>query len=73
MIHHDSSHGAPHDASCTTQTKTTYLGNTSDHVLNERLDGTQARNVLTGTVPDGEDDLVGLGGLDLYDQLLLPM
>jgi hypothetical protein len=43
----------------------TYLGDTGDHVLDERLDGPEACDMLAGTVPDGEDDLGVLGGLDL--------
>jgi hypothetical protein len=42
-----------------------HLGHTGDHVLDEGLDGTQAGDVLARTVPDGEDDLGLLGGLDL--------
>lgn len=42
-----------------------HLCNTDDHVLDQRLDGPQACNVLSGTVPDCELDLVVLGGLDL--------
>lgn len=43
----------------------THLRDTDDHVLDQRLDGPQACDVLSGTVPDRELDLVVLGGLDL--------
>ena len=44
-----------------------HLGDTSEHVANHRLDGTQASDVLTGSVPDSEDDLRSLLRLDLVD------
>lgn len=43
----------------------THLCNTNDHVLNQRLDGPQASDVLSGTVPNSEDDLGRFGGFDL--------
>lgn len=42
-----------------------HLRNTNDHVLDQRLDGPQACDVLSGTVPDCELDLVLLGGVEL--------
>ena len=44
-----------------------HLGDTSEHVANHRLDGTHASDVLTGSVPDSEDDLRSLLRLDLVD------
>lgn len=44
-----------------------HLGDTSEHVADHRLDGTQASDVLTGSVPDSEDDLRSLLRLDLVD------
>ena len=41
------------------------LGDTNDHVLDQRLDGPQASNVLAATVVDGEGDLGAGLGLDL--------
>jgi hypothetical protein len=44
-----------------------HLGNPSEHVADHRLDGTQASNVLTGSMPDSEDDLRSLLRLDLVN------
>lgn len=41
------------------------LCDTDDHVLDQGLDGPEAGNVLSGTVPDGELDFSLLGGVDL--------
>lgn len=43
----------------------THLCDTGNHVLDQRLDSPQARNVLSGTVPYGKDDFGRLGGFDL--------
>ena len=42
-----------------------HLCDTDDHVLDHRLDGSETGNVLSVSVPDSEDDLVGLWLLDL--------
>lgn len=41
------------------------LGDTGDHVLDQRLDGSETSDVLSGTVPDSEDNLGALGSLNL--------
>ena len=46
-------------------TSRAYLGDTGDHVLDKRLDGSETSNVLSGTVEDGEGDLRTGGSLDL--------
>jgi hypothetical protein len=42
-----------------------HLCDTDDHVLDHRLDGSETGNVLSVSVPDSEDDLVGLWLLNL--------
>lgn len=42
------------------------LGYASDHILDERLDGAEARDVLATTLPDSKSDLCALS-LDELD------
>lgn len=45
------------------------LGNTGNHVGDHGLDGSEAGNVLSGTVPHGESDSLVLLGLDLWGRI----